>query len=303
MRIALVGLGDIARKAYLPLLACDERVTPLLCTRDGATLATLARRYRVSETYSSYRALLAAHPDAVMIHAATPAHAPLAEAALQAGIPVFVDKPLCDSAAGVERLAELAMQRDLPLFVGFNRRYLPALAELRRQPLTELIWQKHRHALPGGARSFFFDDFIHVLDGLCHYGGRPEGEARLLARAAAQPGALAGVSVSWRTRHGWCQGSMNRSAGVTEERIDGYAENLSLHVEQCSRGWLTRGKAVQAIGGGEWTPMLEQRGFVAMLEHWLALLNTGRCDSALLDSYVASHALAESLLGQLQPKR
>mgnify|MGYP000914023978 CR=1 FL=1 len=33
MRIALIGLGDIARKAYLPLLANDERVTPLLCTR------------------------------------------------------------------------------------------------------------------------------------------------------------------------------------------------------------------------------------------------------------------------------
>ncbi|WP_265452943.1 hypothetical protein [Aeromonas salmonicida] len=28
MRIALIGLGDIAQKAYLPLLASDERVTP-----------------------------------------------------------------------------------------------------------------------------------------------------------------------------------------------------------------------------------------------------------------------------------
>ena len=27
MRIALIGLGDIAQKAYLPLLASDERVT------------------------------------------------------------------------------------------------------------------------------------------------------------------------------------------------------------------------------------------------------------------------------------
>lgn len=39
MRIALVGLGDIAQKAYLPLLASDEQVTPLLCTRNPAVLA------------------------------------------------------------------------------------------------------------------------------------------------------------------------------------------------------------------------------------------------------------------------
>jgi predicted dehydrogenase len=40
MRIALVGLGDIAQKAYLPLLASDERVTPLLCTRNPAVLTS-----------------------------------------------------------------------------------------------------------------------------------------------------------------------------------------------------------------------------------------------------------------------
>ena len=42
MRIAMIGLGDIAQKAYLPLLASDERVTPLLCTRNPAVLEKLA---------------------------------------------------------------------------------------------------------------------------------------------------------------------------------------------------------------------------------------------------------------------
>jgi len=49
MRIALIGLGDIAQKAYLPLLASDERVTPLLCTRSPAVLDKLARQYRIAE--------------------------------------------------------------------------------------------------------------------------------------------------------------------------------------------------------------------------------------------------------------
>ena len=106
MRIALIGLGDIAQKAYLPLLATDERVTPLLCTRNPAVLDKLGRQYRIPELFTEVDALLASRPDAVMIHAATAVHGRLAEQCLRAGIPTFVDKPLCDSAAEVEALSQ-----------------------------------------------------------------------------------------------------------------------------------------------------------------------------------------------------
>lgn len=149
MRIALVGLGDIAQKAYLPLLASDERVTPLLCTRNPAVLGKLARQYRIAECFTELGDLLASRPDAVMIHAATAVHLELATQCLRAGIPTFVDKPLCDTLVGVEELANLALAQNRPLFVGFNRRYLSAMSEARGQPLTELNWQKHRHAWRG----------------------------------------------------------------------------------------------------------------------------------------------------------
>lgn len=58
MRIALIGLGDIAQKAYLPLLASDERVTPLLCTRSPSVLDKLARQYRIAECFTEVDALL-----------------------------------------------------------------------------------------------------------------------------------------------------------------------------------------------------------------------------------------------------
>ena len=233
MRIALIGLGDIAQKAYLPLLASDERVTPLLCTRNPQVLGRLGRQYRTPELFTEVDALLASRPDAVMIHAATAVHGKLAEQCLRAGIPTFVDKPLCDNAAEVEALANLALAQDCPLFVGFNRRYLPAMRAARtdNQPLTELNWQKHRHALPGLPRQFLFDDFIHVLDSLCFYGGAPEGDLHaVLRRSSQQPELLAGVSVAWQSGDCAVSGSMNRSAGLTEERIDAYGDNLSLHL-------------------------------------------------------------------------
>jgi len=50
-------------------------------------------------------------------------HVPLAEAALRAGLPVVVDKPLAPSAEGGRRLVELADERGLLLTVFHNRRW------------------------------------------------------------------------------------------------------------------------------------------------------------------------------------
>lgn len=299
MRIALIGLGDIAQKAYLPLLASDERVTPLLCTRSPAVLDKLSRQYRIAECFTEVDALLASRPDAVMIHAATSVHFALARQCLQAGIPTFVDKPLCFDYAEVEALANLAMAQDCPLFVGFNRRYLPAMSAARtdNQLLTELNWQKHRHALPGAPRSFLFDDFIHVLDSLCFYGGSPSGDLHaVLRRSPQQPELLAGVSVAWQSGQTAVSGSMNRSAGITEERIDAYGDNLSLHIENCTRGTIARDKALQTLAPDDWQPVLAQRGFVAMLDHWYRQIGVGKADGALIESYLHGHRLAERLV-------
>ena len=297
MRIALIGLGDIAQKAYLPLLASDERVTPLLCTRSPAVLDKLARQYRIAECFTEVDALLGSRPDAVMIHAATSVHFALARQCLQAGIPTFVDKPLCFDYSEVEALTNLALAQDCPLFVGFNRRYLPAMAAARAQPLTELNWQKHRHALPGLPRQFLFDDFIHVLDSLCCYGGAPTGDLHaVLRRSSQQPELLAGVSVAWQSGQVAVSGSMNRSAGLTEERIDAYGDNLSLHIENCTRGTIARDKTVQTLAPDDWQPVLAQRGFVAMLDHWYQQIEAGRADGMLVESYLQSHRLAERLV-------
>lgn len=296
MRIAMIGLGDIAQKAYLPLLASDERVIPLLCTRNPSVLDKLARQYRVAECFTEVDVLLASRPDAVMIHAATSVHRALAEQCLRAGIPTFVDKPLCDNLGEAEGLANLALAQDCPLFVGFNRRYLPALVAARAQPLTELNWQKHRFALPGRARDFIFDDFIHVLDSLCFYGGVPDAEVQAVLRRSEQDASLlAGVSVSWQSGDRAISGSMNRSAGITEERIDAYGDNLSLHLENCTRGSLARDKTVQTLAPDDWQPVLASRGFAAMLAHWYQQIESGRADGALIESYLHGHRLAEQL--------
>ena len=171
------------------------------------------------------------------------------------------------------------------------------MAPARAQPLSELNWQKHRFALPGRARDFLFDDFIHVLDSLCFYGGVPDGELHaVLRRSPTDASLLAGVSVAWQSRDRAISGSMNRSAGITEERIDAYGDNLSLHLENCTRGTIARDKTAQALVPNDWQPVLAQRGFAAMLEHWYQQIEKGRADGELIASCLHGHRLAEQLV-------
>ncbi|MEH6453274.1 MAG: Gfo/Idh/MocA family oxidoreductase, partial [Psychromonas sp.] len=172
MKVAIVGLGDIAQKAHLPVLTQLENIELVLCTRNKNTLERLSKQYRIKQVYQDYRDLIKAKIDAVMIHSSTASHPEIAAFFLQHGIPTFVDKPLADNSATCEKLYEIAEKHQQPLYIGFNRRFIPLynqyLPELQNSldnpKLLALRWEKNRYNQPGDIRTFIFDDFIHPLD-------------------------------------------------------------------------------------------------------------------------------------------
>lgn len=101
MKIGIIGLGDIAQKAYLPVITQLPGVELIFCTRNADTLSSLASQYRIADTCTDYRDVLNFNPDAVMIHAATAVHPEIASFFLSHGIPTFVDKPLATSYSGL----------------------------------------------------------------------------------------------------------------------------------------------------------------------------------------------------------
>ena len=169
LTIALVGLGDIAQKAYLPIATQHAQIDPIFCTRNLKTLTQLAKQYRVEKYFTDFQAVLACNPDGVMIHTNTESHFSFAKQALEQNIATFVDKPLAYSFSEVNELIELATEHNTPLFLGFNRRFVPIMADIAKPQIRHLKWQKNRLNLPAAARTFIFDDFIHVVDSLCHY--------------------------------------------------------------------------------------------------------------------------------------
>ena len=110
MRIAVIGLGSIARKAYLPILAARADVELVFCTRHRATLDELARQYRVAECVSDVSELLGLQKKVTgaFVHTATEAHVDVVSQLLRNGIHTYVDKPLAYSYEESRGLVELA---------------------------------------------------------------------------------------------------------------------------------------------------------------------------------------------------
>ncbi len=305
MKIAIIGLGDIAQKAYLPVITARADLELVFCTRSADTLAQLAKQYRVAQTCQDYRDVLNMNVDAVMIHAATKVHYEMAAFFLNHGIATFVDKPLADNATEVERLYTLATQVNQPLYVGFNRRHLPllnqAVPEFAKQQLGQLRslrWEKHRFAQPGDVRTFIFDDFIHPLDSVnLNAQADLDGVDIRIQRQGSQ---LARLDVTWQSGETLLAASMNRQFGTTSERVSVGYENRALEFDSFVEGREWRESQERRLALKDWTPMLASKGFIAMIDDWIHCVSRGQVPIEVIERNIASHRLAEALCQRIE---
>ncbi len=305
MKIAVIGLGDIAQKAYLPVITSRSDLELVFCSRNTETLATLANQYRIKHTCQNYQELLSMNIDAVMIHAATKVHYEIAAFFLSHGVATFVDKPLVDNAADVERLYTLAAQTGQPLYVGFNRRHLPlfnqTVPEFANQELGQLRslrWEKHRFGQPGDVRTFIFDDFIHPLDSVnLNAQADLNGLDIRVQRHGTQ---LARLDVTWQSGETLLAASMNRQFGTTHERVSVEYENRALEFDSFVEGREWRESQERRLALKDWTPMLASKGFTHMIDDWVDCVNQGRVPQGVIERNIASHRLAEALCQKVE---
>src|SRR5215204_1950807 len=130
MKVGLLGAGRIGA-LHAGVLARDPAVDEILVGD-----AYLQRAEEVAQEVGGeagrIEAVLGSGPDAVVIAASTPAHAPLIRAAVEAGIPAFCEKPI---ALGYEETVEIAWEVEASgatLQMGFQRRFDAGYAEARR---------------------------------------------------------------------------------------------------------------------------------------------------------------------------
>jgi predicted dehydrogenase len=126
------GWRTAGRVFDLPL----RPVLAAVCGRDAAAVRGAADRLGWAATETDWRELIA-RDDVDLVDICTPgdSHAKIAIAALEAGKHVVCEKPLANTVAEAEAMAEAAARtadRGRIAMVGFNYRRLPAAAQARR---------------------------------------------------------------------------------------------------------------------------------------------------------------------------
>src|SRR5215211_1159927 len=130
MKVGLLGAGRIGA-LHAGVLARDPRVDEIL-VGDADMQRAEAVAQEVGGKAGRIETVLGAGPDAVVITASTPAHAPLIRSAVEAGIPAFCEKPI---ALGYEETVEIVREVETAgatLQIGFQRRFDAGYVEARR---------------------------------------------------------------------------------------------------------------------------------------------------------------------------
>lgn len=176
MRIALLGAGRIGQ-LHGQLVASQPGVDEVIVhdvDPDRARETAAVVRGRVAPTVEA----ALAEADAVLIAASTNVHATLVSQAIDARLPIFVEKPIAFDLAETVDLVDKADAAGAVVQVGFQRRFDPAFVEARRLVessemgtvyLVRLI--AHDHEPPPDAYipasgGLFRDSSIHDFDAL-----------------------------------------------------------------------------------------------------------------------------------------
>lgn len=185
LRVGLIGYGLAGSVFHAPLVTATEGlVLDTVVTSDPDRRAQVREAYPDARTAGSAAELWERAPalDLVVIASPNKTHVPLATAALTAGIPVVVDKPLAATAAEARELAALADRTGTFLSVFQNRRWdndfltlrrLLAGGELGEIQRFESRFERWRPQLKGGWREsgapeeiggLLYDLGSHVVD-------------------------------------------------------------------------------------------------------------------------------------------
>jgi len=199
--LSVIGAGNYASRILIPAFAGAGAHFHTLAASSGLAPSQLGPLHRFRQASTDIAATIAdPAAQALVIATRHDSHAALVQQALAAGKHVFVEKPLCLTAAELEAIEASLAQSSGLLMVGFNRRFAPLLLELRQQ-LSRLpgprafVYTCNAGAIPadhwtqdperGGGR--LLGEACHFVDLLRHLAGSPIEQLALLAAADSKP--------------------------------------------------------------------------------------------------------------------
>src|ERR1700760_480699 len=133
LRVAIVGYGLSGRCFHAPLIATTEGLeVAVVVTSNAERRAEAEREHPGGRGVEGSAEALAERPDLVVVAVPNTGHVEVADAAIAAGIPLVVDKPLASTVVEAEGIVARARAAGVPLTVFQNRRWDSDHLTLRR---------------------------------------------------------------------------------------------------------------------------------------------------------------------------
>ncbi|MFI2711447.1 bi-domain-containing oxidoreductase [Micromonospora sp. NPDC018662] len=307
-RAGLIGAGNYARATFLPALTSSGWADHLaaITSAKGLSARHLAERNGIGLVLPTAEDLLGRDEiDTVFVLSRHDSHADLVVRALDAGKHVYVEKPLALTQQELDDVRSAYHRNTGHLFVGFNRRYAPMVAQARLAlaagsgPLT-ITYRINAGRLP--AAHWYHDR---------RQGGRIRGEVchfidLVSWLVGAQPEAVHAVGVG------------RGEAGLEEDVsvLLGYPDGSTATISYCTGGHertpkerleiLGRGHTVSIddfrrldIDGREARRVAAGKGHHEMLAHVRATLAQDSGDEAALEASIGATSAALAVVAAL----
>ena len=287
MKVGIIGIGDICKKAYLPLITLMDDLEIVLCTRNTTTLQETKSKYKINKAVSSVDDLINEGIECAFIHSSTDSHYDLCKKLLSSGIHVYVDKPISYNLEEALELKDLAIKNNLILKVGFKN-----LGEA-----NIVLIQKNRVNLPGQPRIFVYDDFIHVVDTLRFLMNGAYDNFTVDARI--EDNLLQSITLKLSNSKTTAIGIMNRINGITEEIVEYMAPGKKAIVRNLTHTTLLENNSTSIKEFGDWENTLHKRGFNSIISSFIDDVKTKNLNYDMLEDSIITHKLCEKILKEI----
>ncbi|MEW2012521.1 MULTISPECIES: inositol 2-dehydrogenase [Microbacterium] len=131
VRFGLFGTGRIGQVHAASIAASPDAVLSWIADPFIAGAERLSAHYGGRITTDPAEVFASGEVDAVLVASPTPTHVDLIRAAVEAGVPVLCEKPIDLDIARVEALRPVVAASDVPVALGFNRRFDPGFHAAR----------------------------------------------------------------------------------------------------------------------------------------------------------------------------
>lgn len=244
--LSVIGAGNYASRMLIPAFAKAGARFHTLAASSGIGPVHVGRKFGFRHASTDIPSLLAdSSANSVVIATRHDSHAVLVQQALDAGKHVFVEKPLCLTAAELD-VIEAAHTGQALLTVGYNRRFAPLLLDLQQQ-LSRLqgpkafVYTCNAGAIPadhwtqdpvaGGGR--LLGEACHFVDLLRHLAASPIEDLQLINAADRKP-----CSDTFSLQLRFSDGSIgtvhyfsNGSKAFPKERLDVFCDGKVLQLD------------------------------------------------------------------------